>query len=103
MPDSWLSRTAPTTPEVGYGVALFGTAILAGTPYAELHAMREAARGAALPPAQDITVGALVGGSGSLCGHVAQVRLRSRRLTAGEARTCAANLRAPADFVRLVD
>ena len=64
---------------------------------------RQAARGAALPPAQDITVGALVGGSGSLCGHVAQVRLRSRRLTAGEARTCAANLRAPADFVRLVD
>ncbi|SVE21323.1 uncharacterized protein METZ01_LOCUS474177, partial [marine metagenome] len=45
----------------------------------------------------------LVGGGGSLCGHVAQVRLRSRRLTAGEARTCAANLRAPADFVRLVD
>ena len=38
-------KTAPTTPEVGYGVALFGTAILAGTPYAELHAMREAARG----------------------------------------------------------
>lgn len=36
-------KTAPTGPEMGFGVALFGTAILAGTPYSELHAMRQAA------------------------------------------------------------
>lgn len=38
-------KSAPTGPEMGYGVALFGTAILAGTPYSELHAMRQAASG----------------------------------------------------------
>jgi len=36
-------RSAPTQPELGLGVALFGTVILAGTPFAELHAMRRAA------------------------------------------------------------
>ena len=36
-------KSAPTGPEIGFGVALFGTAILAGTPYSELHAMRQAA------------------------------------------------------------
>ena len=38
-------KSAPTGPELGFGVALFGTAILAGTPYSELHAMRQAATG----------------------------------------------------------
>lgn len=38
-------KSAPTGPELGFGVALFGTAILAGTPYSELHAMRQAASG----------------------------------------------------------
>ena len=38
-------KSAPTGPEVGLGVALFGTAILAGTPYGELHAMRQSASG----------------------------------------------------------
>jgi len=36
-------RSAPTPPHTGLGVALFGTVILAGTPFAELHAMRRAA------------------------------------------------------------
>lgn len=36
-------KSAPTDSEVGLGVALFGTAILAGTPYAQLHAMRQQA------------------------------------------------------------
>ncbi len=36
-------RSAPTSPELGTGVALFGTAVLVGTPYSELHAMRNAA------------------------------------------------------------
>ncbi|MEZ5682191.1 MAG: TIGR04222 domain-containing membrane protein [Erythrobacter sp.] len=36
-------KSAPTDAELGLGVALFGTAILAGTPYSELHAMRQAA------------------------------------------------------------
>lgn len=34
-------KSAPTGPELGLGVALFGTAILAGTPYSQLHAMRQ--------------------------------------------------------------
>lgn len=38
-------KSAPTGPEIGLGVALFGTAILAGTPYGELHAMRQSATG----------------------------------------------------------
>lgn len=38
-------KSAPTGPEIGLGVALFGTAILAGTPYGELHAMRQSANG----------------------------------------------------------
>lgn len=38
-------RSAATGPELGIGVALFGTAILAGTPYSQLHAMRTAATG----------------------------------------------------------
>jgi uncharacterized protein (TIGR04222 family) len=36
-------KSAPTEPELGLGVALFGTAILAGTPYSQLHAMKKAA------------------------------------------------------------
>ena len=36
-------KTAPTQPELGLGVALFGTAVLVGTPFSELHAMRQAA------------------------------------------------------------
>lgn len=36
-------KSAPTDSELGLGVALFGTAILAGTPYAQLHAMRQQA------------------------------------------------------------
>ncbi|WP_369025014.1 TIGR04222 domain-containing membrane protein [Qipengyuania sp. RANM35] len=36
-------KTAPTDGELGLGVALFGTAILAGTPFAQLHSMRQAA------------------------------------------------------------
>ena len=36
-------KTAPTRPEMPDGVALFGTAILVGTPLSELHAMRQAA------------------------------------------------------------
>ncbi|WP_421991801.1 TIGR04222 domain-containing membrane protein [Qipengyuania sp.] len=38
-------KSAPTGPELGFGVALFGTAILAGTPFSQLHAMRQAASG----------------------------------------------------------
>ena len=38
-------RSAATGPELGIGVALFGTAILAGTPYSQLHAMRTTATG----------------------------------------------------------
>ena len=38
-------RSAATGPELGIGVALFGTVILAGTPYSQLHAMRTAATG----------------------------------------------------------
>lgn len=38
-------KTAPTGPELGFGVALFGTAILAGTPFSPLHAMRTSAVG----------------------------------------------------------
>lgn len=38
-------KSAPIGPELGFGVALFGTAILAGTPFSELHAMRQAASG----------------------------------------------------------
>ncbi|MEX0341781.1 MAG: TIGR04222 domain-containing membrane protein [Erythrobacter sp.] len=38
-------RSAPTGPELGFGVALFGTAILAGTPFSQLHAMRQSASG----------------------------------------------------------
>lgn len=38
-------KTAPTQPELGLGVALFGTAVLVGTPFSELHAMRQAAVG----------------------------------------------------------
>jgi len=38
-------KSATTTPELGLGVALFGTAILAGTPYSQLHAMRRSAIG----------------------------------------------------------
>ena len=66
-------------------------------------APRQAARGEAVMPTQDVTVGELAGGCGRLRGHVAQLRLRSGRLTAGEAPTCAANLTAPGAFVRLVD
>lgn len=36
-------KTAPTRAELGLGVALFGTAVLVATPFAELHAMRQAA------------------------------------------------------------
>ena len=36
-------QSAPTPPELGYGVALFGTAILVGTPYSQLHAMHRSA------------------------------------------------------------
>ncbi|TMM50121.1 TIGR04222 domain-containing membrane protein [Qipengyuania marisflavi] len=39
-------RNAPTGPELGHSVALFGTAVLVGTPYADLHAMRRSADGA---------------------------------------------------------
>lgn len=38
-------RRAPGHGEVGTAVALFGTAVLVGTPMAELHAMRQAAAG----------------------------------------------------------
>ncbi|MBX7481028.1 TIGR04222 domain-containing membrane protein [Qipengyuania qiaonensis] len=38
-------KSAPTNSELGLGVALFGTAILAGTPYSQLHAMRQSATG----------------------------------------------------------
>ncbi len=33
-------RTAPTAPEAGFAVALFGTAVLVGTPWEPVHAMR---------------------------------------------------------------
>ncbi|KLI64076.1 hypothetical protein AAV99_07970 [Aurantiacibacter marinus] len=36
-------RAAPRGSEMGMGVALFGTAILVGTPFSELHAMKAAA------------------------------------------------------------
>lgn len=38
-------KSAPTQAELGLGVALFGTAILAGTPFEQLHAMRQSATG----------------------------------------------------------
>ena len=38
-------QRAPTPPELGFGVALFGTAILVGTPYSQLHAMSRSAVG----------------------------------------------------------
>jgi uncharacterized protein (TIGR04222 family) len=38
-------RRAPTAPEVGIAVALFGTAVLVGTPFETLHAMRQAQGG----------------------------------------------------------
>ena len=64
---------------------------------------RQAARGEAVMPTQDITVGELAGGCGRLRGDVAQLRLRPGRLTAGEALTCAANLTDPGGFIRLLD
>ena len=36
-------RSAATGPELGIGVALFGTTILAGTPFVHLHSMRQSA------------------------------------------------------------
>lgn len=51
-------RTAPTRSETGMAVGLFGTAVLAGTPYASLHAMR--------PNNADGSGGGCGGGSG--CG-----------------------------------
>ena len=33
-------RSAPTAPEAGFAVALFGTAVLVGTPWEPIHAMR---------------------------------------------------------------
>ncbi len=38
-------RSAPTAPEAGYAVALFGTAVLIGTPWEPVHAMRQAGGG----------------------------------------------------------
>lgn len=38
-------RSAPTSPELGLGVALFGTGVLAGTPYSDLHTMRQSTSG----------------------------------------------------------
>lgn len=38
-------KRAPENAELGFGVAIFGTAVLAGTPYSELHAMRQSAGG----------------------------------------------------------
>lgn len=38
-------RNAPTAPEVGIAVAMFGTAVLVGTPFEAVHAMRQAGSG----------------------------------------------------------
>jgi uncharacterized protein (TIGR04222 family) len=38
-------KRAPTQPEMALGVAIFGTAVLAGTPYDPLHAMRHGGGG----------------------------------------------------------
>ncbi|MBD59827.1 MAG: TIGR04222 domain-containing membrane protein [Citromicrobium sp.] len=53
-------KRAPTQPEMGLGVAIFGTAVLAGTPYDPLHAMRHGSGGADGSYAGD--------GGGSGCG-----------------------------------
>ena len=46
MADAERLRGAPTSGEVGLAVSLFGTAVLVGTPYASLHAMRNSGSGA---------------------------------------------------------
>ncbi|VVT13498.1 conserved hypothetical protein [Erythrobacter sp. EC-HK427] len=38
-------KSAPRGEEVGFAVALFGTAVLVGTPFEPLHAMRQAQQG----------------------------------------------------------
>ena len=61
---------------------------------------RQEARGEARLPTGEISVGELAGGSGRLCGQVAQLQLRSGRMSAARAKRATNNLRDPGALVR---
>jgi len=61
-------RRAPTRDQMGLGVAIFGTAVLAGTPFDPLHAMRHGSGGDAGAAAGDGGDGGSGCGGGGGCG-----------------------------------
>lgn len=61
-------RRAPNASEAGFAVGLFGTAVLVGTPWESVHAMRQAANGGDSGAGSDSDGGSGCGGGCGGCG-----------------------------------